>query len=100
MVDLLTLLGIKHNQSTMYHPQMDGQTEQINQELEQYLRIFINERQDNWAEWLPLAVFSYNDKIHSATGYSPFFLNSGQHPWKGKKSKVTVKSELAKEFAD
>ena len=100
MADLLALLGIKHNRSTAYHPQTDGQTERINQELEQYLRIFINERQDNWAEWLPLAVFSYNDKVHSATGYSPFFLNFGQHPWKGKESQVTVKSEPAKEFAD
>ncbi|KAJ2928010.1 hypothetical protein H1R20_g9081, partial [Candolleomyces eurysporus] len=98
MTDLFTLLGIKHNRSTAFHPQTDGQTERINQELEQYLRIFISKRQDDWTAWLPLAVFSYNDKVHSATGYSPFFLNHGQHPWKGTEARVHVKSEPATDF--
>ena len=80
--DLYWLLGIKMNPSTAYYPQTDGQTECINQEVEQYLRLFVNYHQDNWAEWLPLAEFSYNDKIQSSTGYSPFYLNYGQHPWK------------------
>ena len=80
--DLYWLLGIKMNPSTAYHPQTDGQTEYINQEVKQYLRLFVNYRQDNWAEWLPLTEFSYNDKIQSSTGYSPFYLNYGQHPWK------------------
>ena len=40
MKDLYRLLGIEGNPSTAYHPQTDGQTERINQEIEQYLRIF------------------------------------------------------------
>ena len=83
MKDLCMLLGIERNPSTAYHPQTDGQTERVNQEVEQYLRIFINERQSDWAEWLPMAQFAYNDKVHSSTGQSPFFLNYGQHPYKG-----------------
>jgi len=75
MTNLYGLLGIKGNPSTAYHPQTDGQTERLNQELEQYLRIFVNYHQNDWVEWLPFATFSYNDKVHSATGYSPFFLN-------------------------
>ena len=43
MKDLHQLVGTKMNISTAYHPQMDGQTERMNQEIEQYLRIFINE---------------------------------------------------------
>ena len=82
----------------MFHPQTDGQTERINQELEQYLRVFISERQDDWSDWLPLATFSYNDHVHSATGYSPFFLNYGQHPWKGVETRTRVKSEEASDF--
>jgi len=77
MRDLCTLLGIERNPSTAYHPITDGQTERINQEIEQYLRIFINERQNDWADWLSIAQFAYNDKVHSSTGYSPFFLNYG-----------------------
>jgi hypothetical protein len=40
-----------------YHSQGDGQTEQVNQELEQYLHLFVNQRQDNWDELLPSAEF-------------------------------------------
>ena len=85
MKDLHQLVGTKTNISTAYHPQTDGQTEQMNQEIEQYLRIFVNERQTNWAEWLSLATFSYNDKEQTSTGHSPFFLNHGRHPNKGLK---------------
>ena len=47
MKELYKKLGIKPNPSTAYHPQMDGQTERVNQELEEYLRIYVNERQND-----------------------------------------------------
>ncbi|EEB90950.1 hypothetical protein MPER_10774 [Moniliophthora perniciosa FA553] len=53
------LLGIKVAASTAYHPQTDGQTERVNQELEEYLRLFVSHCQDDWDELLPLAEFSY-----------------------------------------
>lgn len=59
---------------------MDGQTERLNQEMEQYLRIFCGTRQHDWADWLACAEFSINNKINSSTGYSPFFLNYGRNP--------------------
>lgn len=48
---LNSLLGISENFSTSRHPQTDGQTERLNQEMEQYLRIFCTKRQHDWAEW-------------------------------------------------
>ena len=69
-----------------YHPQGDRQTEQVNQELEQYLRLFVNKRQDDWDELLLLAEFQYNNHIHSThstTQQTPFMLNSGRHPRMG-----------------
>ena len=56
---------IKLTTSTAYHPQTDGQTEHVNQKMEQFLHLFVNERQDNWDELLPLGKFAYNNHIYS-----------------------------------
>ena len=66
--------------STAYHPQTDGQTERVNQSLEQYLRIFTEHRPDNWATLLSTAEFAYNNAAHESTGLSPFFIEHGWHP--------------------
>ena len=65
-------LGITPTLSTAYHPQTDGETEQVNQEIEQFLRIFCNYHQDNWADLIPFAELSHNTWKHSATGRSLF----------------------------
>jgi len=83
MKELYRLLGIEAAMSTAYHPQTDGQTERVNHELEQYLWLFIGERQDNWYTLLPLAEFSYNNHVHSSTQQMPFLLDTGQHPRMG-----------------
>ena len=45
--ELYCLLGIKLVSSTAWHPQTNRQTEHINQELDQYLQLFVNKKQDN-----------------------------------------------------
>jgi len=72
----------------------------MNQEIEQYLRLFINHRQSDWKEWLACAEFSYNDKIQTSTGHSPFYINYGRHPNKGTNLRREVKSQSAAEFAE
>jgi len=67
MKEVSQLLGIGLSLSTAYHLQTDGQTERVNQELEQYLCLFTNERQSDWDELLPIAEFQYNNHVHSAT---------------------------------
>src|SRR5258708_7775133 len=78
--ELATLLNIQLTPSTAYHLQTDRQTEQVNQEIEAYLQVFVSHHQDDWADWLPLAEFAYNNHIHSTTHHTPFKLDSGQHP--------------------
>uniref|UniRef100_A0A0W0EXY6 Integrase catalytic domain-containing protein n=1 Tax=Moniliophthora roreri TaxID=221103 RepID=A0A0W0EXY6_MONRR len=78
--ELYCLLGIKLAAFTVYHPQTDGQTEQVNQELEEYLCLFVSHHQDDWDELLPLAEFSYNNHIHSSTQQTPFMLDTGCNP--------------------
>jgi transposase InsO family protein len=78
--ELYCLIGIKLATSTAYHPQTDGQTERVNQELEQFLRLLVNQRQDNWEELLALGGFQYNNHVHSSTQQTPFMVNTGRHP--------------------
>ena len=77
---MFKLLHISVKLSSGYHPKTNGQTERTNQTLEQYLHCFINYQQDDWVDFLYLAEFAYNNSVHSSTGYSPFFANTGSHP--------------------
>ena len=77
MQELNEMLGIKSKLSTVFHPQTNGQIEKVNQKLEQYLRMFIDHRQEQWPEWLGTAEFVYNNKIHLSTWMLPFKANYG-----------------------
>ena len=75
MKELNRILEIETRLSTAFYPQMDRQTEWMNQELEQYLRFFVEHRQKDWPEWLVLADFAVNNKIHITTKVLPFMAN-------------------------
>jgi len=64
---LYRLLGIRLSSSIAWHPQMDGQTECVNQELDQFLCLFVNKGQNDWYDLLPIAEFQHNNHVHSAT---------------------------------
>jgi len=83
MEEFTKTLGTKRQLSMAYHPQTDGQTERINQEIGTFLQHYVNYQQDDWTNWLAAAEFQYNNKKHAATGKTPFELNFGRHPWKG-----------------
>jgi hypothetical protein len=101
MKELYRLLGIEAASSTAYHPQTDRQTERVNQELEQFLQIFVRERQDNWYSLLPLAEFSYNNHVHSSTQHTPFLLDTGRHPQMGfEPHQPLSRVEVVNEFTD
>ena len=85
-------LGMTLHFTSGYHLEGDGQTEQMNQTLEQYLQIYCNYQQDNWAELLPLAEFSFNNSPSATTGVSPFFANKGYHPDLTVNSKIGLSS--------
>jgi len=75
-----TALDMRLHFTSGYHPEANGQAEQTNQTLEQYLWVYCNYQQDNWSELLPLAEFAYNNAPSATTGVSPFFANKGYHP--------------------
>ena len=65
-------LGTQLNFSSAYHPETDGQTECVNQILEDMLRMYVMDRQNKWEEFLHLVEFSYNNGYHSSIGMAPF----------------------------
>ena len=71
------LLGTKLKLSTAHHPQTNGQTEIMNQYLEQRLRPFVNYYQDNWSELLPMMDYAQLTLPHSSIGMSPFEARNG-----------------------
>ena len=92
-------LDMKLHFTSGYHPQADGQTERVNQTLEQYLRTFCNFQQDNWSSLLPLAEFAYNNAPNETTGVSPFFANKGYHPNLAVFPERDMASARAREYA-
>jgi len=78
--ELWRKLGIKQKLSTAFHLQTDGESEQVNQEIEQYLRICGNFQQNDWATLLPIIEFAHNAQPHRSTHKSPFEVWYGIHP--------------------
>ena len=98
--ELNKMLGIETKLSTAFHLQMDGQMEQMNQKLEQYLRFFIEHRQKDWPEWLVSAEFAVNNKTHTATKVSPFMANYGRKLRMGGDIRKKGKVESVTEFVE
>ncbi|QRW19916.1 Retrotransposable element Tf2 protein [Rhizoctonia solani] len=73
-------LGINPAFSSAYHLESDGQTERVNQFIEFYLRSYVAADHSDWATWLPLAEYAYNNARHLATGKTPFELVYGRDP--------------------
>ena len=78
--ELTHLLQYDDALSTAYHPQTDGETEWVNQELETYLRLFASNKPKEWSKFLPMAEFAHNSATHSVTQRTPFSLMMGYEP--------------------
>ena len=79
-VKMCQALGIRQNTSTAFHLRTDGQSERTNQKLEQFLQFYSNTCQDNWAQFLSLAEFTFNSWRNKSTKKSPFELFMGYNP--------------------
>ena len=78
--ELACLLQYNVALSTVYHPQTDGETEQVNQELETYLRLFTSNKPEEWSTLLPMVEFTHNSTTHSVTQKTSFSLMMGYEP--------------------
>ena len=82
---------------TVYHSQTDGQTEQVNQALEQYLWYYVDYNLSNWSDLLSSTEFAYNNQVHKSIKESLFFLEYGRHPRAGP---ILVKKSLQRDLND
>jgi hypothetical protein len=79
-IELLKLLRVKSALSTAYHPQTDGTTERMNQEIEAYLSIYCTFHPDDWLLSIHLLEFAHNNWRHADRQKSPFELILGYSP--------------------
>src|ERR1700678_2817473 len=77
--ELLKLLGITLSLTTAYHPQSDGATEWVNQEIER-IYPFIASQTQNWSNTLSTLEFTHNNRRHADQKHSPFELIQGESP--------------------
>ena len=75
--------GVKSNPSSAHHPETDGQTENANKVMKNYLRAYVRYAQDDWVDYLPDAEFAVNNHVNVSTGMIPFFADHGYHPRSG-----------------
>lgn len=72
--NLCKLFKIKKIRTSSYRPQSNGSIERMHRACKEYLRIFINQNQDNWDEIIKFGSFAYNTSTHSSTKFTPYEL--------------------------
>jgi hypothetical protein len=104
---LFGLLDIKLSMSSAYHPQIDCQTERVNQCLEMYLRCAVSSTPKQWSKWLSLAELWYNSSYHTSLKCSPFkalwvdpSMGAVPDPMATDNSEVSVTLTKRKHFTD
>ena len=96
-------LGTKLNYSTAYHPQTDGQTERVNQVLEDMLRMYVMDKPTKWEDYLHLVEFAYNNGQQASLGMSPYEALYGRRcrtpvTWDNLVNKIVLGPELLREM--
>lgn len=71
-------LGTHLRMSTAFHPQTDGQTERANRTIEEIMRAYVNEKQNDWDTHLTAIEIAYNNSVHASTNATPYYLNHGR----------------------
>lgn len=102
---LFSGLGTQIQFSIAYHPQMDGQTERLNQILEDMLRMFVMQQLHKWEDYLHLVEFAYNNGCHESLGMSPFEVLYGRNcrvptDWNSSVNRLTLGPDMLAEMEE
>ncbi|XP_037803946.1 uncharacterized protein LOC119598371 [Penaeus monodon] len=70
-------MGIQHQVSSAYHPELQGALERFHQTLKNMVRIYCHETDEQWDEMVPLLLFAARECVQDTLGFSPFELVFG-----------------------
>ena len=96
-------LDTQLNFSTTFHPQTDGQTERVNQILEDMLRMYVMNQPKKWEEYLHLVEFAYNNHFQASAKLSPFEILYGRKcntliSWTSHVDRIMLGPEMLKDM--
>ena len=77
MVELSAKLSFRHENSTPYYPQANGQVEAIKKVLKTMLHRLNGYHKSNWHMNLFSALWAYRNSVKTTTGFTPFQLVYG-----------------------
>jgi hypothetical protein len=102
---LFTEFGTNLNFITTYHPQTDGQTERVNQIIEDILRMYVMDKPSKWEYYLHLVEFAYNNGYQASLRMSPFEALYGRKcdtlvSWDNPTDRVVLGPKLLKDMED
>jgi hypothetical protein len=103
--ELFKGFGTNLNFSTTYHLQSNGQTERVNQVIEDMLRMYFMDKTSKWEDCIQLIEFSYNNGYQTSLNMSPFEALYGRRyktpvSWDNPVDRVVVGPELISEMDD
>lgn len=81
MKDSSKIFQTKHIFSSPYHPQTNSALERSHLTLKDYLKHYINDKQNNWDGLITFAMFAYNTHVHECTGLTPYETLFGEKPY-------------------
>ena len=95
MQEALKLLGVQIHYVSPYHPQSNGVCERLNGTLINMLASYTNnDNQNRWTQFIQMVVFAYNTSIHSATGFTPYFLTHGREASIGSDAALSLNADV------
>jgi hypothetical protein len=80
VTEYLKRVGVSHKLTSAYHPRTNGKAERFNGVIKQMLRKYTNGALHRWDDFVNTALWACRVRIHSTTGFSPFYLTYGREP--------------------
>ena len=75
-----TRIGTNHKLTSAFHPRTNSKVERFNGVIKQMLRKYCNGAINRWDDFLNAALWASRIRVHSTTGFSPFYLTYGREP--------------------